>query len=163
MNDFSGIERVSIPRPLVDDAQLFLRRVGETGREGMVLWVGRPNGKQFQVTDLLIPRQRGLKTRDGVCVVVDADEMHRINVELFQSGLRLIAQVHSHPMKAYHSDTDDEYAIATTVGSLSLVIPDFATRKFDLSDCAVYRLSKNGSWEHISLRRVKSLIAIESS
>jgi len=163
VNDFSGIERVSIPRPLVDDAQLFLRRVGETGREGMVLWVGRPNGKQFQVTDLLIPRQRGLKTRDGVCVVVDADEMHRINVELFQSGLRLIAQVHSHPMKAYHSDTDDEYAIATTVGSLSLVIPDFATRKFDLSDCAVYRLSKNGSWEHISLRRVKSLIAIESS
>ena len=163
MSSLESIEQVIVPKVLIEKTRLFLRSVGHSRCEGMVLWVGRPNGKQFQVTDLLIPRQRGLKTRDGVCVVVDADEMHRINVELFQSGLRLIAQVHSHPMKAYHSDTDDEYAIATTVGSLSLVIPDFATRKFDLSDCAVYRLSKNGSWEHISLRRVKSLIAIESS
>ncbi len=163
MNDFTGVEQVIIRSSLLDDAQLFLRKVGETGREGMVLWVGRPSGKQFTVTDLLIPRQRGLKTKDGVCVVVDADEMHRINVELFKTGLRLIAQEHSHPMEAYHSETDDEYAIATTTGSLSLVIPDFAMRKFDLSDCAVYRLSKNGSWDHVPRRRVKSLIAIASS
>jgi len=159
--DFTAIEQVSVPKSLVDETQLFLREVGETGREGMVLWVGNSDGKRFRITSLLIPRQRGLKTKDGVCVVVDADEMHRINVELFATGLRLIAQVHSHPTDAYHSETDDEYAIATTAGCLSLVVPDFATRDFDLSDCAVYRLDKNGGWQHVSPRKVKTLIAIE--
>lgn len=163
MIDFTGIEQVSVPKSLVDEAQLFLRKVGATGREGMVLWVGLADGKLFSVTNILIPRQRGLKTKDGVCVVVDEDEMHRINVELFRSGLRLIAQAHTHPTDAYHSETDDEYAIATTTGSLSLVIPDFAAREFDLSDCAVYRLDKNGGWEHVSPRRVKSLIVVGSA
>lgn len=163
MIDFSGIEKVSIPKVLLSEAQLFLRKVGATGREGMILWVGHADGGHFQVANFLIPRQKGLKTKDGVCVVVDADEMHRINVELFQSGLRLIAQVHTHPSDAYHSDTDDEYAIATTAGCLSLVIPDFATREFHLSDCAVYRLDKEGSWLRLAPSRVESLIDIEST
>lgn len=163
MIDFTGIDRVSVPRSLVDEMQVFLREVGATGREGMVLWVGLADGKLFSVTNIWIPRQRGLKTNDGVSVVVDEDEMHRINVELFRSGLRLIAQVHTHPTDAFHSETDDEYAIATTTGSLSLVIPYFAAREFDLSDCAVYRLDKNCGWEELSPRRVKSLIVIESA
>jgi len=163
MTDFTEIGQVNISKRLIDEAQLFLRQVGATGREGMVLWMGRAEGPLFRVTDILIPRQSGLKTKDGVCVVVDADEMHRINVELFTSGLRLIAQVHTHPTDAYHSETDDKYAIATTIGALSLVLPDFAMREFDLTDCAVYRLDKGGGWQHMSRRRVKALIAVENS
>lgn len=159
--DFNEIEQVILPKVLVDETQLFLREVGATGREGMVLWVGHAEEKLFRITNNMIPRQRGVKTKDGVCVIVDADEMHRINVELFRAGLRLIAQVHSHPTEAYHSETDDEYAIATTTGCLSLVIPDFAARDFDLEDCAVYRLNRNGDWQQVSPDRVKSLIAIE--
>lgn len=163
MSDFAAIEHVHLPRSLANETQSFLRKVGKTGREGMVLWAGKPHQNSFDVSHLLIPRQRGIKTKDGVCVVVDAEEMHRINVELFKSGLRLIAQVHSHPTNAYHSETDDEYAIATTVGSLSLVVPDFAARKFDLSECAVYRLDKSGRWDPVSSRRVEGLILIEET
>ena len=128
----------------------------------MVLWVGKPEGKKFGVTKVLVPRQRGIKTKDGVCVVVESPEMHRINVELFKSGLRVIAQVHTHPTNAYHSDTDDEYAIATTAGSLSLVIPDFARRPFNLMECAVYRLDKTGIWQDVPPPRARALISIEA-
>jgi hypothetical protein len=126
----------------------------------MVLWVGVHEGQTFRVTDILIPRQRGIRTPDGVCVVIDSQEMLRINMELFHSGLRLIAQVHSHPSRAYHSEMDDENAIANTIGCLSLVVPDFATRDLDIADYAVYRLQNNGAWDHVSTRALKKLIEL---
>jgi hypothetical protein len=162
MTDFAAIESVRIPKTVVDEGQLFLRKAGAAGCEGMVLWVGRADDKTFHVTDLLIPRQKGIKTKDGVCVVVDGDEMHRINMGLFESGLRLIAQVHSHPTLAYHSETDDRYALATTTGCFSLVVPDFAVRSFSLADCATYRLRKTGEWVEVPSERVRSTLIIES-
>jgi hypothetical protein len=162
VNDFSWVKQLVVPQSIADETQKFLRAAGRLGNEGMVLWVGKGEDDLFHVTDLLIPKQKGIRTREGVCVVVDTDEMHRINVELFKSGLRLIAQVHSHPTHAYHSETDDEFAIATTVGCFSLVVPDFGARDFDLSECAVYRLSEVGQWQHLAPQRVKRLIDIRS-
>lgn len=160
MTGFSTVEVVLVPRQVLDDGQKFLHTVGATGREGMVLWVGRQEGPTFHVTNLVIPHQRGLRTSDGVCVIVDPDELRRLNLELYQHNLRLIAQVHSHPNRAFHSDTDDEYAIARTIGALSLVVPDFASRPFSLSDCATYRLSSRGTWDPLTLGEVSRLIRI---
>lgn len=161
MNNFFAISQIRVPLTVLNEGQNFLRKAGAAGCEGMVLWTGKADDTTFHVTQLLIPRQRGLRTKDGVCVIVDADEMHRINVHLFQSSLRLIAQVHSHPTHAYHSDTDDQYAIATTTGAFSLVVPDFAVRPFSLSDCAIYRLAGNGQWLEVSQAQVKTTFVIE--
>lgn len=94
-------------------------------------------------------------------MVVDGDELHRLNVYLHETGLRLIAQVHSHPTVAYHSETDDRYAVATTIGCFSLVVPDFAARPFALADCATYRLSALGVWEPVDTSASPHLILIE--
>ena len=161
MSSLEGIQRVIVPKAITEKTQLFLRHAGHARNEGMVLWVGQQEGMTFRVTNLLIPRQRGIRTHDGICVIVDGEEMHRINMELFKSGLRLIAQVHSHPTDAFHSDTDDEYAIANTIGCLSLVVPDFASRAFALAECAVYRLDRKGNWQEVPRRRAADLIAIE--
>ena len=146
MNTLSAVERVVIPSTIAARSQEVLRTAGRAGLEGMVLWAGPHAAPEFQVTELIVPQQRGLKTSDGVCVIVDGDELHRLNVHLHESSLRLIAQIHSHPGRAYHSDTDDRYAVATTVGCFSLVVPDFAKRAFNLAECAVYRLSNSGEW-----------------
>jgi proteasome lid subunit RPN8/RPN11 len=161
MSGFAEINKVSVPKEVTTETQRFLRTVGQRRQEGLVLWVGQVDGQRFQVTQLLIPRQRGIRTLNGVCAIVDSEEMHRINMELFKSGLRLIAQVHSHPTEAYHSDTDDENAIANTVGCLSLVIPDFATREFNLNDTAVYRLDRKGTWESVDQSAARALLQIE--
>lgn len=160
MSGFSDIEVVLVPRVVLNDGQNFLRAAGATGREGMVLWVGRREGATFSVTNLVVPQQRGLRTRDGVCVIVDADELRRLNLELYKHNLQLIAQVHSHPSHAFHSDTDDEFAIARTIGALSLVVPDFAIRPFSLHDCATYRLSSTGTWDEVSHAKASRLIRI---
>lgn len=160
MSGFAEVRRVVLPRPIADDTQRFLRAVGAKGMEGLVLWMGRQAGPQFNVTNLLIPRQRAIRTAEGVCAVVDPDELHRINVELFQSGLRMIAQVHSHPGHAYHSDTDDDFAIANTVGCLSLVVPNFAVGDFDVRTMAIYRLTSEGLWEELAQQTAAELLHV---
>lgn len=108
----------------------------------------------------LVPEQRLIRGPTGVGVFVDGPELHRINVWLFDNGLRILAQIHSHPTDAYHSDTDDDNALATTVGSLSLVVPDFARGPADLSQTVVYRLNSAGNWLPVPAAVVSRLIEI---
>lgn len=127
----------------------------------MALWVGTQTGPEFRVSRTLIPKQRHIRNDDGVCVVIDADELHRLNVLLYKEGLTLLGQIHSHPGRAYHSETDDRYAIATTVGCLSLVVPDFARAPFRILDCATYRLDGRGRWAAVPSRDAARLIVME--
>ena len=160
MTGFQHVRKVVVPIRATIDTQRFLREVGHRGNEGLVLWCGKSSGDVFEVIDILIPRQRAIRTADGVCAIVDGDELHRINMQLYESGLRLIAQVHSHPTEAFHSDTDDEHSIVNTVGCLSLVVPDFAARDFSLRDCAIFRLAPSGEWKELSHREAEALIEL---
>src|SRR4051794_15486653 len=108
MSGFQNVRKVLLPHAATTETQKFLRAAGQRGNEGLVLWCGKAARDLFEITNLLIPRQHGIRSAEGVCAYVQGDELHRINMELFESGLRLIAQVHSHPTEAYHSDTDDE-------------------------------------------------------
>lgn len=160
MTGFLDIRTVIVPRIVIQDGHHFLRVAGATGREGLILWIGKNNGDTFNVTELVIPEQRGIRTSDGVCVVIEGNALAQLNVDLYKRQLQLIAQVHSHPGAAYHSPMDDEYAIASRVGCLSLVIPDFAKRSFSLEECATYRLSAESEWTELSIGETRQLIII---
>lgn len=160
MTGLSRVTTFTVPRRLVDEVMDYLRQVGHAGSEGLALWAGRHAGEAFDVTHMLIPRQEAIRTPTGVGYVVGAEELYRLNVWLFENGLRLAAQIHSHPADAYHSGTDDEFPIATAVGSLSLVIPDFASAAFSLRTAAVYRLSQAALWEELTIAQAEDLIRI---
>lgn len=157
---FLDLERIVVPRILADHAQTHLRTMGRKGSEGFALWVGRQHERVFTVEQTLIPQQVGLHVNGGVCITVDGDELFRINRYLYGAQLSLVAQLHSHPTDAYHSHTDDSYPIATTVGALSLVVPDFAVRPFTIEECAVYRLNAATRWDEMSADAVAGLIAL---
>jgi hypothetical protein len=160
MKGFLGIDKVILPRKIALDGHRFLRLVGERYSEGIALWAGYAEGTTFVVTHLLIPGQTGVRSDEGVCAVIDGPELRRIGMELYKANRQLIAQIHSHPTEAYHSDTDDEFAIVTIMGGLSLVVPDFAVRPFDLVEYATYRLSEQGIWTEMHPRDVAKLIEI---
>lgn len=161
MTDLTVVKTVRVPRALVLEAHAHLRRVGEHNMEGFALWAGITRGEEFLVTHTRIPAQEGLIFKDGICVAVDGEELYRINVWLFEENLTLLAQLHSHPTDAYHSETDDAFPIATTLGSLSLVVPFFARHPFALSDCAVYRLTSHEGWSELSAPEVQEFIKVE--
>lgn len=155
-----GITSVLVPGACIEKTHAHLRAVGRNGLEGLALWAGTGAGERFHVTEAIIPVQRGIRSDAGVSVAVGPQELHRMNVFLFQNKLSLVAQIHSHPGAAYHSDTDDDHAIATKAGALSLVVPDFASQPFSLEQCAVYRLSAAGKWRELSAREAAELIII---
>lgn len=124
--------------------------------------VWRPGRRHLPVRTVTAPEQRAIRTGGGVCVVLEGAALHRLNVWLHKNGERLIAQVHSHPTEAFHSSMDDDYAVVTAAGSLSLVVPDFASRPFSVSDCAVFRLTANGTWAAVPGKRAASLISLVS-
>jgi hypothetical protein len=149
MSLLSDVTELRVPGQVLAEGYASMRMAGRMGLEGMVLWAGQQQDALFRVTQLIVPKQRGLRTPDGLCAVVDGDELARLKMHLYRSSLDLVAQVHTHPGAAYHSETDDKYAIATTIGCFSIVVPSFAVRDFPLAECAVYRLDYAGLWNEV--------------
>jgi hypothetical protein len=136
-----------------------LRAYGEKYSEGFVLWLGRWEGNRAQVCEHYVPKQTTLRSDDGVGYFVDSAALFNLNRYLSSTGLRLLAQVHSHPGRAYHSGTDDRYAVVTTEGGLSVVVPDFARWPLVLARCAVYRLIDR-QWCELSGSEVTGLFNV---
>lgn len=160
MNKLAEVTELRVPAHVLSEGYTFMRSAGKMKLEGMVLWAGKQHDHVFHVTQLIIPKQRGLRTPDGVCAIIDGDELARLNKYLYRNSLELVAQVHTHPEEAYHSETDDRYAIATTIGCFSIVAPNFAVRDFPLSECAIYRLNSNGQWIEVDELQLPNRIVV---
>jgi hypothetical protein len=130
-----------------------LRDYGRQQCEGLVLWVGRIEGDRAIIEASLVPEQNAIRSESGVGYFVEGPELFAINRMLSERKLRLLAQVHSHPTEAYHSSMDDRYALVTTEGGYSLVVPYFARGRAALEEWAVYRL-REGRWTELSPREV---------
>jgi len=146
--NLASAERLTIPRAVVEETAEALREYGEHGCEGLVLWVGRIVDKgtvtDARVTHCVVPPQRSIRSEDGVGYFVSSETLFELNRVLSERQLRLLAQVHSHPTDAYHSSTDDRYAIVTAQGGFSIVVPDFGKHAEDPKTWAAYRLGPDG-------------------
>jgi hypothetical protein len=154
-----SITKVRIPTGVLGSALAHLREAGEDGYEGLALLAGTIMGTTAALSHTIIPRQHAMRTPAGLCVMVDAEELHNINVHLYEHQLRLIAQVHSHGEHAYHSDADDRYSVVTALGALSIVVPYFAKQPFSLRHCAVYRLQHHG-WIPLNHQQASTLLEL---
>lgn len=133
-----------VDRDVVVRTEEALQRAGNEGYELFVLWSGRVVDQQFVVVTPHVPKQTSYRLKSGLCVRVEGDELHRLNVWLFDAGEMLGVQVHAHPTDAFHSDTDDAYPIVATLGGLSIVAPDFCSRGLFTDGTASYRLEDKG-------------------
>jgi proteasome lid subunit RPN8/RPN11 len=114
----------------------------------------------FEVRAAVVPAQIRSRTDEGVAVTVTGDELFRMNVWLHKNRCTLVAQLHSHPGSAYHSETDDGYSIMTQSGGLSIVVPNFARAPFSLRSVAVYRLDDEGEWRQLDATEAMALIKV---
>lgn len=161
MNTFDSIREFIIPPDICDETDHQLRAAGRDGAERFVLWSGVIDKDLFLVRTIHVPKQTAYRLPEGLCVRVEGDELHRLNVWLFENGERLGIQVHSHPTEAYHSDTDDTYPIVTTRGGLSLVVPDFGRYGVRGRDTALYRLDSSG-WGELSVSDARRILRMEA-
>lgn len=146
-----GLTKVLLPKSCALQALDFMRQVGQQRRvEGVALWAGVREGNTFRIVRTIIPAQKSGLVEEGLLYVVGNEELHRLALDLFDTGQQLVAQVHSHPGAAYHSTTDDAYPIVTVVGGVSVVVPDFARGAFDPARWAVYRFLPDTGWTRLT-------------
>lgn len=137
------MSRIKVERTVVASTIERLQAGGRFGHERAVLWVG---SGAHRIDELYEPRQW---TRADQ-FYLDRQSMKMLFAHLREKRLRVLAQVHSHPGRAFHSEADDEWAIVRHAGALSLVLPRFAreaTVDNFLSLAATYVLSTRNDWE----------------
>lgn len=144
-NPTSAVYRVS--QSVLDDSQRFLRERGLDGCEGTALWVGKLSltANQVDIERVFVPEQICIKTEHDVAVRL-TDEAHYTLTDNLAGGEMFYCRIHSHPKKAYHSETDDANAVITHQGAISIVVPYFARVRLRLQDCAVYQLEHGLGW-----------------
>lgn len=160
MTGLQDVTRVLLRADLLDYTHETLRKIGEDLAEGLVLWAGWKRESTFTVATVIRPSQIAIQSDSGLSVRIDGDAIHQVNALLYRREMELVAQVHSHPGKAYHSELDDAIPLVTTAGGLSLVVPDFARGPADLSTYAAYRLSAEGRWDEIARDALLDLVRV---
>jgi hypothetical protein len=142
------ITEFAVSSAIIAKTEDALRIAGEEGYEMFVLWSGREKEGQFIFETAHAPKQTAYRSRDGLSVKVDGDELDRLNRWLLEHSEVLAAQVHAHPDEAFHSDTDDTYPIVTALGGLSLVAANFARDGLLSGSSALFRLDPSG-WQQV--------------
>lgn len=156
----SPLTRITVKRSTIRDMLGNMQKFGVHGWELLVLWIGNVHDDgTAEVLHAYIPRQNPVKSEEGVGYFVTGETLFELNRDLSTTGLRLIAQVHSHPTQAYHSEADDKYAIVTREGGLSLVVPDFGRALAHPSGWAIYRLH-SGEWQPLNEAAVASMFNV---
>jgi hypothetical protein len=146
------VDEFLIPGAILDHTIEVLARAGQHHHEAFVVWGGSFVGdaKTFRFTSAIVPAQRAHSTPDGLLVTVDGAALFEVNKTLYTRRETLGGQVHSHPTEAFHSETDDHFPLVTLLGSLSVVVPDFAIKGLNgVQEWAWYRLVGIGAWKPV--------------
>lgn len=140
---------IIVPHKIIHATLNELQRAGNQHSERVILWLAKSDGDAERVHETLVPIQVAEQDffripRQGVMGILQRCR---------ETGLRVAAQVHSHPREAFHSHADDTWAIVRHIGALSLVVPDFALRtnpESFVADTVVFRLSPRNQWIEIA-------------
>ena len=134
-----------------------MRSLSDGIRESVVLWIGIEGPDKAFVQRLLAPRQLASARHFEVSL----EERVRIIRKLGNSGEKVLAQLHTHPRRAYHSCADDRLALPRHTGAISIVVPDFATDwDGDLQKASVNCHLGKGVWSELTSQAVSMLLEI---
>jgi hypothetical protein len=143
--DLEMFNHFVLKRSAYDETIRYVRAAGRRSVECVVVWSGLPIADHFVIDTMICPHQFATAIGSRVAAE-DVDEMYE---QLYRKGRVAVAQTHSHPGEAFHSDTDDHFSLVTRCGTLSLVIPDFGFGETaDMKCWAGFRLRSSG-WERI--------------
>jgi proteasome lid subunit RPN8/RPN11 len=142
--------RLACPTPLWHAAIGELRRRGGGKRESGAFLLGerttlrgveRRRVRRFVCFDDLDPR-----CLDEGIVVFDGAGFSSLWALCRETGLEVVADVHTHPGIARQSDTDRRHPMIATAGHFALIIPDFAARVPTGVDMGVYEYAGAHRW-----------------
>lgn len=147
------LSHYSLPAEVLAATRSMLRERGELGVEAVVLWIGRAlSDEHAEIIAPVRPGQVAYRGPEGCAVEVPPDALSEI-ISMLPEGAFVLARVHTHPGRAYHSPVDDTNMLIAHNGAISIVVPDFARDPMDLARCSVNELRRDG-WRELSAAEV---------
>ncbi|HEX5435579.1 MAG TPA: hypothetical protein VFW98_00360 [Gemmatimonadaceae bacterium] len=67
-----------------------------------------------------------------------------------ETGLQVVADVHTHPGIARQSGTDRSHPMIAVRGHIAVIVPDFARRQPALEDLGIYEYRGGHQWTNLS-------------
>lgn len=141
------VKRIVCRASVIGDTLDVLRAGGRRSEERVVLWLARSGAREpTEVVEVYEPDQ----VAEIDFFKLPPESMRALMSHLAKTRRRIVAQIHTHPGMAFHSEADDAWAIVQHVGALSLVLPRFALDTHPqnfLERAKVYEFSSTGEWE----------------
>jgi proteasome lid subunit RPN8/RPN11 len=152
--------RVFIPSLIVDHTELLLRQAGIHGDEGFAVWAGTIAGGDAYVCSLVIPRATAGPTHGEISAETTANVLNALD----ERDLVPLLQLHTHPTRAWLSDTDAIRPLVAAPGFISVVISDFGY--IDLADVTAWSAHEfvaPRSWRDLALEERRARLIIDDS
>ena len=134
---------IRLPSGLLLETFQALRLCGEGKFECVAYWIGPSSNSEVDGIE------HPVHSRSPFGYEVDDGWLTEFCWRLFQFRRSVKAQVHTHPGRAFHSPTDDEFPIVSQPGFISVVIPGFARGEETLDGAWVGRLRPDGEWQRL--------------
>lgn len=136
---------IAVPAQLVADTFAIFRDCGGGRRECVTYWLG-PADTSDTVDEVIHPKHTSM---DGG-YQIDDQWLTTFWFALARRRRSVRVQVHTHPREAFHSLTDDAWALIDTPGFLSLVIPQYGLGPVGLNNA--YLAKRVGrEWREVSV------------
>lgn len=135
--------KIIMTRQCLDALTEALRPSLEHRHEGVAYLLGRTDGIITLATTVFAPTAR---TTPG-SFHVDARSMAVCMQAAGAHELQIVAQVHSHPRQAYHSDGDVDGARIRYPGYASIVVPNYGIHLPQLDGIAAYLWRAREGWQ----------------
>lgn len=120
------------------------------GNEGVAYLLGQTDGTATLAVTAVRPE--AVTTRGSF--TVSAPAMAKVVRIATKAGLQVVAQVHTHPGRAYHSDGDVEGARIVFGGFVSAVLPDYGRHLPALDGSAIYMFRSGTGFVEVAADRI---------
>jgi len=148
-----------VPFNVVEGTVAELKRAGRLSHERVVLWLGRRTAHAITVEEMFIPDQHN----ESDYFHIPPEAMRALLARLARGRGMVAAQVHSHPMEAFHSSADDRWAIVRHQDALSFVLPWFCsetTADSFVPDAAIFRLTEDNQFVKIPAGETRAYVEV---
>ncbi len=126
-SNLGRIRRFVLNSSVLDITRQHLKANGALGNEGALCWAGTVVDDEALVTTALLFRD----AEHWGGIHVSAAHTGLLYAHCHARGLTLLAQVHSHPVRAFHSSVDEQSPHSAEVGFLSVVVPNFGDADYE--------------------------------
>lgn len=149
-----------VPLEVRAETEGHLRECGSEGWECAVLWAA-PNDSHSSWTVERAYHPRHGRSRFGYDIA--GEDLYRVHRSLLDEELKLVAQVHTHPGPAFHSERDDRGPAIHTPGFISVVVPNFARSGLGPSrGLYVTEYAGDGAWQELTPREQEERLQWEA-